>query len=67
MDNGNSVLRGRGTFSSGGDVGMSCVGPPGDGIVAMLLELSPLRNGLLKLPRVRFSGDEGLPEDCGLG
>lgn len=53
-------------FSRGGDDGRFCVEAPGDGIV-VLLELSPLRNGLLKLPIVRFSGDEGLPEDCGLG
>jgi len=66
-DKGTSAVRGSDTSSRGGDDGRFCVEAPGDGTVAMLLELSPLRNGLLKLPKVRFSGDEGLPEDCGLG
>jgi len=66
-DNGTTAVRGRAAPSRGGDEGRFCAEAPGDGTVAVLLELSPLRNGLLKLPRVRLSGDEGLPEDCGLG
>ncbi len=63
-DSGASTARGNDGSSRGGDDCRFCIEASGDGIVAISLELSPLRNGLLKAPSVRFSGDVALPEDC---
>lgn len=60
-DKGASLEREKGGSSGGGDDCRFCSDAPGDGIMAISLELSPLRNGLLNAPRVFFSGDVALP------